>query len=1221
MNTNELQQFAADARTALMNAIEPRVREALDPNSALHADNTAACKYLEQRAPSRDDTPAFDAYVEELTERYAYRWFNRIIAFRYMDVHGYTVTPVVSSADMTNATALPEILAAARRGEYDERVFGPAIRTNEAIRQRVEAIFNGETMTADPQSAAYGLLMGAACNYWHTYLPFLFDEPNTTEGAIDRVLMPQNLLADGSPLREAIKVMTPEACGVSTTSGNIEIIGWLYQFYIAPRKDSVMAGFKKGKKAGANEIPAATQLFTPEWIVRYLVQNTVGRLWMVNHPDCALADGWEYYITPTSDDDTAQLTVSSPEELTVCDPACGSGHMLTYAFDLLYEIYEDEGYAPSDIPALILDHNLFGMEIDERAAQLAAFALTMKARGRSRRFFRKQVQPHIEQIKQIQFTEAETDELNELYDVTLPSETWNTYANANVFGSLIQPDTMLAAVSDNISASESPALYAADLIERGNRVLEQTRYLSRTYATVVGNPPYMGGKNMSAQLKKYVEEHYPKGKSDLFAAFMLRCMHLIPRHGYLGFMTPYVWMFIHSYEDLRKQIIEQDHISSLIQLEYSGFDGATVPICTFVLQRGRSSEQGSYIRLSDFPGAKQQAPRTREIITAHKLVTQHLPYKHAEMAKHFYEVDQQEFAQIPGSPIVYWLPESLINTFSMGTPLKNIAKPRHGMATGNNDSVIRLWHEVNNNDINYTCYNIIDFKKSMRKYALLNKGGEYRKWYGNIGRIIRYDEYGKRYMATLPGYRPDNSALFFKPSVSWSNVSSGAPSFRFYPNGFVFSNVGDSLISDKKDIEYTLLSICNSSFSQAILAVLSPTLHFEVGQIAQLPIINNDIIQNDNVRSCICTAQHDWDSYETSWEFSHFPLLSASLHEGTIQERVHNARTEYDSIAEAQREREIRNNEIVADAYGVRDVIDCDVPLERVSLKRNKAFAYPKASPEERDELFTLDLIKELISYAVGCMFGRYSLDEPGLILASQCETIDDFHMKVPDPSFEPDVDNVIPMCEGDYFEDDIVVRFRKFIAVAFGAEHLEENIAYIEQVLGKSLRKYFLNDFYNDHVKMYSNRPIYWQYASRTDNKGSFKALVYLHRYTPSTTSTVLAYLRDYIARVSGYAEMLEGPQEATNTASAGKRTKAKTAKDLREADKLRKIVNECKAYEDDVLYPLATCNMPIDLDDGVLVNYLRMGKAVRAIPAIEKKRKEVETWEWPVHPLGAER
>lgn len=311
--------------------------------------------------------------------------------------------------------------------------------------------------------------------------------------------------------------------------------------------------------------------------------------------------------------------------------------------------------------------------------------------------------------------------------------------------------------------------------------------------------------------------------------------------------------------------------------------------------------------------------------------------------------------------------------------------------------------------------------------------------------------------------------------------------------------------------------------------------------------------------------------------------------------------------SQTQREREIRNNEIVADAYGVRDVVDCDVPLERVSLRRNKAFAYPKASPEERDALFTLDLVKELISYAVGCMFGRYSLDEPGLILASQGETMDDFHARVPSPSFEPDADNVIPMCEGDYFDDDIVVRFRRFVAVAFGAGHLEENIAYIEQVLGKPLRKYFVNDFYNDHVKMYSNRPIYWQYSSRADgkggtDKGAFKALMYLHRYTPSTTSTVLTYLRDYIGRVSAYAAMLD---------------KSETAKDLREADRLHRIVDECKTYEDDVLYPLAARNMPIDLDDGVLVNYLRMGRAVSTIKAIEKKRKDVESWTWPVHPL----
>ena len=1194
MNTNQLQQFATDARTALMNAIEPRVREALNPNSALHADNTASCKHLAHNAPSRDDRHAFDAFVEELTERYAYRWFNRIIAFRYMDVHGYTVTPVVSSADMTNATALPEILAAARRGEYDERVFGPAIRTNEAIKQRVEAIFNGETTTTDPQSAAYGLLMSAACNYWNTYLPFLFDEPNTIDDTIDRVLMPQNLLADGSPLREAIKVMTPEACGVGMSSGNVEIIGWLYQFYIAPRKDSVMAGFKKGKKAGANEIPAATQLFTPEWIVRYLVQNTVGRLWMVNHPDCALADSWEYYITPTSDDDTAQLTVTSPEELTVCDPACGSGHMLTYAFDLLYEIYEDEGYAPSDIPGLILAHNLFGMEIDERAAQLAAFALTMKARGRSRRFFRKQVQPHIEQIRKLQFTEAETDELNELYDVTLPSEIWNTYANANVFGSLIQPDTMLAAVCDNIDESESPALYAADLIERGNRVLEQTRYLSRTYAAVVGNPPYMGSKNMSAQLKKYVEEHYPKGKSDLFAAFMIRCMHLVPQHGIVGMITMQSWMFLTSFEGLRTTLLHTMHIDTMAHLGAGAFDsigGEVVSTTAFTMSKNRNDKQGAYIRLVDLKSDHEQSEACQAAI------------KHDNAL--MFEVDQQEFAQIPGSPIVYWLPEAVLNTFNEGKPLSEIAQPRQGLATADNNRFVREWWEVSQNRISLNCDSLQSAASSGAKWFPYNKGGDFRKWYGNQEFVVNWANDGQELKDFKPRSVLRNPSHYFKPSVSWSKISSGAPAFRLFPLGFVFDVAGTSIFVNPNHLA-KIAAIMNSSTIYTLLTAIAPTLNFEVGQIATLPIHQFNDDSDENTEALRDISKADWDSDERSWNFQTCMLLNPNNNHTNLALHLVHLSTQLDAQSEAQREREIRNNEIVAEAYGVRDVIDCDVPLERVSLKRNKAFAYPKASPKERDELFTLDLIKELISYAVGCMFGRYSLDAPGLILASQGETIDDFHAKVPDPSFEPDADNVIPMCEGDYFEDDIVVRFRKFITVAFGAEHLEENIAYIEQVLGKSLRKYFLNDFYNDHVKMYSNRPIYWQYASRTDNKGAFKALVYLHRYTPSTTSTVLAYLRDYIARVSGYAAVLE---------------ESDTAKDLHAADKLRRIVNECKADEDDILYPLATRNMPIDLDDGVLVNYLRMGKAVRAIPAIEKKRKDVETWEWPVHPLGAER
>lgn len=1192
MNTNELQRFAADARAALMSAIEPRMREALDPHSALHADNKTACAPLLSGAPDPTDRKAFDAYVEQITERHAYRWFNRIIAFRYMDVHGYTLTPVVSPTDLTNAAGIPAILAAAMRGDYDDRVFGPAIHTNEAIKTRVEAILNGDIMSADPQGAAYGLLMEAACNYWNAFLPFLFDEPNTPENALDVVLMPRDLLTDGSPLRGAIGVMTPEACGVDELSGNVEIIGWLYQFYIAPRKDEVMAGFKKGRKAGADEIPAATQLFTPEWIVRYLVQNTVGRLWMQSHPDCTLAERWEYYIAPTGDDQTAKTTITSPEELTVCDPACGSGHMLTYAFDLLYEIYEDEGYAPSEIPGLILEHNLFGMEIDERASQLAAFALTMKARGRARGFFRKQVRPHIKQIKRIEFSETETDELNELYDVTLPAELWNTYADADVFGSLIQPDAMLAAVADNIQEPEALTLSAPGLTERGDRVLEQTRYLSRTYAAVVGNPPYMGGKNMSPQLKQYVEQHYPKGKSDLFAAFMLRFASLTEHNGYWGMINLPSWLTLSSFAGLRTWLLGNQFITSFLDLG-RGIFGSDFGSIAFVCQQSDSSNRlGVYRRLFEQHVEVRAVEKIRQLFL--------------DRNYHRYEVNQQEFAQIPGSPIVYWLPNSVAAAFNKKIAkgiscdtLSDISDVAKGITTGDNSRFIRFWWEVSHKRINSDRTSLHEDQTDA--WVPCDKGGDYRKWYGNNLYIINWFNNGNL-IFNYQGSTPRNRDISFKRAISCSKITSGSPSFKIRENGFVFSDAAVAIESSNSS--KTICTFLNSHIALVMLQAISPTLNIEVGQLRTLPVpINSSPEIETLAEALIATSQSDWNSYEVSPDF----LKPTFPHALTVQQAIAFANQYWTNEVSEQKIREENNNSYYIKQFNAIGTINSRVEINKIALKRNKAFAYPKASPEERDALFTLDLVKELISYAVGCMFGRYSLDEPGLILASQGETMDDFHTRVPNPSFEPDADNVIPMCEGDYFKDDIVVRFRRFIAVAFGAEHLEENIAYIEQVLGKPLRKYFVNDFYNDHVRMYSNRPIYWQYSSRADgkggtDKGAFKALVYLHRYTPSTTSTVLTYLRDYIGRVSAYAAMLD---------------KSETAKDLHEADRLHRIVDECKAYEDDVLYPLAARNMPIDLDDGVLVNYLRMGRAVSTIKAIEKKRKDVESWTWPVHPL----
>lgn len=721
MNTSKLQAFATDARRQLMNAAQARLDAALVPNSDAQVDDPRAFDFLQREI---ERAGGGEEGRKHVVERYAYRWFNRIIAFRYMDVHGFTGTPVVSPAGLTSTNGLPEVLAAAKRGEYDSRVFSAHV--NDKAKERIEGLLSGSIMADDPQGLAYGLLLQSECRFWNRNLPFMFESVGKEAVRVDELLMPADLLAEGSVLRNAVEVMTPEDCGVDDPSGNVEIIGWLYQYYISERKDEVMDGFKKNHKAGADEIPAATQLFTPDWIVRYLVQNTVGRLWVRSHPDSQLSKNWEYYIQPSENDaagDEDILKIQTPEDLTVCDPACGSGHMLTYAFDLLYEIYEEEGYAPSDIPSLILKHNLYGMEIDERAASLAAFALTMKARSRSRRFFKKQVEPNIQRIMPIAFKEDEVAELNDLYQVNLDSTVWNTYAKADVYGSLIQPPQELVELAASSPEGEDgiDTLFDPLLREHAEDVFTQTRYLARKYAAVVANPPYMGAKNMSGELKQFVQDHYEDGKADLFAAFIYRLFELVPKHGQLGFMTPYVWMFISSYEQMRQRIIRQEHISSLIQLEYSGFEGATVPICTFTLGKGRSDRKGAFVRLSDFVGAKQQGLRALEIIEAHN----NEQSAHSGMRKYFFEVNQHEFAKIPGSPIVYWLGEQLRKTLI--NPASDTILFSDGLIkTGDNLQYLRLWWELMSTDVN-----------NKSRYRFCAKGGKERNYYGNLNNVVK----------------------------------------------------------------------------------------------------------------------------------------------------------------------------------------------------------------------------------------------------------------------------------------------------------------------------------------------------------------------------------------------------------------------------------------------------------------------------------------------------
>lgn len=1192
MNTSKLQAFATDARRQLMNAVQARLDAALVPNSDAQVDDPRAFDFLQREIERAGGGEEGRRHV---VERYAYRWFNRIIAFRYMDVHGFTGTPVVSPAGLTSTNGLPEVLAAAKRSEYDDStVF--SLRENDKAKERIEGLLSGSIMADDPQGRAYGLLLQSECRFWNRNLPFMFESVVHESGRVDELLMPADLLAEGSVLRNAVEAMTPEDCGVDDPSGNVEIIGWLYQYYISERKNEVMDGFKKNHKAGANEIPAATQLFTPDWIVRYLVQNTVGRLWMQSHPDSQLYKNWNYYIQPLGDDSAGNediLNIQAPEDLTVCDPACGSGHMLTYAFDLLYEIYEEEGYAPSDIPGLILKYNLYGMEIDERAASLAAFALTMKARSRSRRFFKKQVEPNIQHISPIAFKEDEVVELNDLYQVNLDFTVWNTYAKADVYGSLIQPTQELVdlAASAPESADDIDTLFDPLLREHAEDVFAQTRYLARKYAAVVANPPYMGAKNMSSELKQFVQDHYEAGKADLFAAFILRNRQFIQHGAMLGMITMQSWMFLSSFEALRRKLLDSSSIETMSHLGAGAFDsigGEVVSTTAFTLKNNSSSGNGTYIRLVDVSGDDNQS---KACVDAIKGDTDYL-----------FEVNQHEFAQIPGSPIVYSASSSMLRIFENGVPFEKHIAMREGIHTADNQRFLRCWWGISVSSMSDNASSVeqIDEQGCWVPYC---KGGDYRKWYGNLTFVIGFDQEHRKSMKQQQGCVWPSQSLWFKEGGTWTAVSSGNLGVRWFPHGCLFDAGGQVLIGEN---HIEAIADLNTSLYQTIANMTMPTLNYKCGVLKTLPDIrSNDEDVIESAKVCIQVSRLDWDSFETSWDFQRFVLFDPNQGAQAgdlLEDAVLHLREYWNRVSEEQRQREIRNNELVADAYGVRDDVPCDVPLERVSLKRNVAFAYPKDTPEVRNEKFAQDVVKELISYAVGCMFGRYSLDKPGLILASQGETLDDFHAQIPNPSFEPDEDNVIPVTETDCFEDDIVTRFRRFLSVAFGKENLAANIAYIEQVLGKSIRKYFVNDFYNDHVKMYSNRPIYWQYSSQTNNKGAFKALVYLHRYTPKTTSTVLNYLRDYINKIADIADSLEHSDRAA---------------DQKQAAKLRKAVLECKDYEDQTLYPLATRNLEMDLDDGVLVNYLRMGKALRSIPSIERKRKEVSTWTWPIHPL----
>lgn len=1185
MDTKPLETFAKAARRELLVAVEARVSAVLAAGSVARSERAETVRQLESGIG--------DNGREHVIDKVAYTWFNRLIALRFMDARGYTDAGIVSPAQgQGQAHGQPEILSDAKRGDLNAEVV-----TSSQVQEAIIGLLDGTRRSTDAEGEAYALLLTEYCRYWHKTMPFMFEG----EGAYTELLVPAGLLADGALLSRAREVLTEDVCE------DVEVIGWLYQFYISERKDEVFAGFKKNKKAGADEIPAATQLFTPHWIVRYLLENSLGRLWMLHRPASRLVEQMDFYVAPV-DEEPNVLRISGPEELTVIDPACGSGHMLTYAFDLLYTIYEEEGYAPSEIASLILTHNLHGTEIDPRAGALAAFALTMKARTKERRFFnRAGVQPKICVIEPISFTSDELDLLvTKSGDRDAEEAFWDQFRDAETLGSLIQPDAAAteraAKALEELKDHEETLYY--DTLFRAGRVVAQADMLTRRYAVVAANPPYMGSKNMNARLAEYAKENYPNSKADLFAMFVERCLEFLPVGGHSGLMSPFVWMFIASYEALRRRVIRDEAISTLVQLEYSGFDGATVPICAYVLRRGRSDQIGAFIRLTDFVGHAWQGSKTLEIIRDDRL--QRAGETSTGMHRHLYRIATSEFAKIPGTPIAYWLSDAMRAAFSAFPALSSRSRSAIGMITGKNALYVRQWWEV---AAPQTCLDALSrdaAAKTGRRWFPYAKGGEFRRWAGNLDSVVDWQHDGARLQTTLvPGgsrvwAHNFNLDRIFRPGIAWTVVTSGAQSFRHVPAGSLFADAAGMCQSETDDIH---LGVLNSSVASALLSTINPTLNLHPGYLGAMPVplsADTDACR-ENVQAAVACSRADWNDFETSWDFAIPSWLRDSVGDGSLRQHYSVWAAEQSLTAREQQARETENNRVVAEAYGLQDEVEIGVPLHRVSLTRNVEFRYgPGKTVDEYAALERADVAAELISYAVGCMFGRFSLDEPGLILADQGATLQDYLAKVVstgaagDVTFIPDADNVIPFVDDGWFEDDVVEQFRQFLKVSFGTKHFEENLRFVEESLDvKTLRDYFItksgkSKFYDDHVRRYKKRPIYWMFSSPN---GSFNALIYLHRYTPSTVSIVLnEYLREY-------ENKLQKAFERAEAAAIG----GTSAKNQKEADRLRKVLAELRDYEHDILYPLATQQLDIDLDDGVKVNYPKFYPAVKKIAGLE--------------------
>ena len=1170
MDTNALKKFAQAARNLLIDQVTSKLDLVLVDGSAARRQHPQAMKDLDQ-AIARDGK-------SQVIEQVAYTWFNRFTALRFMDANGYTAVGIVSPAE---GQTRPEVLAEAMAGNLPE---GAPVE--------VAALLDGRTPSSDPQAEAYRQLLVHACNQWHGTMPFLFEEiDDYTE-----LLMPEDLLSQTSILSETRKVMTEDACQ------DVEIIGWLYQFYISEKKDQVFAGLKRNQKITAENIPAATQLFTPHWIVRYLVENSLGRLWLLNRPQSRLAERMDYYIAP-EEPETDFLRITRPEDIRICDPAAGSGHMLTYAFDLLYAIYEEDGYDPTEIPALILTHNLTGVEIDDRAGALAAFALAMKAAAKlgRRRFLRMEAKPDICVLQNVAFTDAEvvrdvaavvgkdlfTDELR---------ETLGQFEQAKNFGSLIVPKLRDPAEALRVVEARD---FAGDLLlkevqERVLTVLRMAEALSPKYHVVVANPPYKKKADLNDGLQSYLEASFRDGKYDLYQAFILRNLDLSQTNGLVGMVTMQGWMFAPRYEAIRTSLLSKSTIRGMAQLGERAFDsigGEVVSTTAFVLGNCIDQEfKGDFVRLTEGQNEAEKEADLTSVVAG-------------DAPNLRFAVSSSQFEMIPGNPLIYWAANNIRDLFSTNQSISESIVTREGLATGSNETFLREWHEVSTENVGFGLRSNEEAQATGLRWFPYVKGGGSRRWYGNLEHFVNWFDDG----VELRNFKDErtgrvrshnyNGDFGFRSGFTWSGISSNDFAIRAVPSGFMFDAKGPMGFENDLALRPSIQGFLNSRVSSFLLRMLAPTLDFKLTHVLSLPFIpqHSDVLVA-GVSGATQIAKSDWDAYETSWDFTTLPLLQPDHRAETLEATYTTLRTHWQGMTDEMQRLEEENNRIFIDAYGLQDELTPEVPLNEITLTCNPAYRYGVKNDTAANEArLRADTMAEFLSYAVSCMFGRYSLDTPGLILANQGETLANYLARIPEPQFMPDEDNVIPVLDADWFADDITERFRLFLRTTFGEAHFQENLRYIEDALGKDIRKYFTKDFYADHVKRYKKRPIYWMFSSP---KGSFQALVYMHRYRSDTVSVVLNdYLREYISKLEGERGRLEKLSDDPS-ASQAQRTRA-----LKDMAAVGKQIEELNAWERDVVFPMAQQKIEIDLDDGVKANYPKFGGAVKKIAGLEAK------------------